>query len=158
MSKMISMIFAIDQDNLVGDSTKKFGLPWHYPVDLKFYQTMTTGKKTIMGRKTCELIGKALPNRETYVLTSNKNYKFPGATTINNIEQILELNKEEEIMIVGGVKVFECMINYADKLYITRIHKSHQGDAYYHHLDLSNFKLINTKKDGELEFQEWIKN
>lgn len=154
---MYNLILAIDKDNLVGSTTAKFGLPWHYPEDLKFYKKMTTGKKCVMGRKTYEAIGSALPNRETYVLTTDEQYQLNDATVIHDFKQ---LGDQTEWWICGGVNVFKQFLPTAQNIYITRIDESHTGDVYFHDLDLSGFTL-QSKTSGEnpkLTFEKWIKN
>lgn len=154
---MYNLILAIDENKLVGSTTAKFGLPWHYPEDLKFYKQMTTGKKCVMGRSTYEAIGMALPNRETYVLTTNNEYSLDDATVISSLE---ELDNNTEWWICGGVNVFKQTISNANNIYITRIRASHDGDVYFKDMDLSNHHLAESTvgEDSRLVFEKWIKN
>lgn len=154
---MFNLIFAIDRDGVVGSTTAKFGMPWHYPEDLKFYKKMTTGQKCVMGRTTYEAIGGALPNRETYVLTRDREYQLADATVINSIDS---LDETQDWWICGGVNVFKQFIAKADNIYITRIDQSHDGDVYFKGLDLTGFKLA-TNESGDnpdLVFEKWIKD
>lgn len=159
---MISIIFAIDQNGLIGSSDGKYGLPWHYPEDLKFYQKMTTNKKCIMGRKTYEAIGKALPNRETFVVTRQKKMAIPNVTIVDDLDNIIQHyhKSEEEIMIVGGTEIINYFWDYATKIYITLIHEEHTGDKYLTNLNFNNLKITSKKfsDDHVLEFQVWEKN
>lgn len=154
---MFNLILAIDKNGLVGDSQAKFGLPWHYPEDLKFYKKMTTGKNCVMGRSTYQAIGSALPNRQTYVLTTNKQYDLEDATVINSLEI---LQPDQEWWICGGVSVFKQMMSQADNIYITRIDAEHSGDVYFSDIDLSGYQLISSEigQDSRLVFEKWIKN
>lgn len=154
---MFNLILAIDKDNLVGSTTAKFGLPWHYPEDLKFYKKMTTGQKCVMGRKTYESIGSALPNRETYVLTTNPDYNLNDATVINDWHQ---LDQNQDWWICGGVNVFKQFLPFAEHIYITRIDESHEGDVYFDDLDLTDFTLVSQKtgENSKLNFEKWKKN
>ncbi len=154
----ITMILAKDKNNLVGKCDGRFGLAWHYPSDLKFYQANTTGKINVMGRNTFELIGKALPNRETYVLTTNQNYQVENANVVTQIEEVLEMSKSQEIMICGGVSVYQSFNKYANKIILTIIDAEHDGDVYYQNLNLDNFKKIMSTKEGILDFQIWERN
>ena len=160
---MISLIFAIDRNGLVGSTTAKYGLPWHYSEDLKYYKTMTVGKTCIMGRKTFEAIGRPLPNRKTIVLTTNKNIEIENVEISNDLLGLINkyVNSEDEIFICGGVEIFKQFIKYAKYIYITKINEDHQGDIYFKDLDLKQFELINSinSKDNLLEFQTWeLKN
>ncbi len=154
---MYNLIFAVDENGLVGSTTSKFGLPWHYPEDLKFYKEKTTNQKCVMGRSTYEAIGSALPNRETYVLTRNEDYKLNDATVINSLD---ELDEDTEWWICGGVNVFKQCWKQADVIYITRILETHEGDVYFKDFDMNGFKLIDSYigNDPKLVFEKWIKN
>lgn len=155
----LSIILAIDENNLIGDSNSKNGLAWHYKEDLQFYKKTTSNKKNVMGRKTYQAIGKALPNRETIVLSQDKDFKLLDAQVISNYKNIFNF-VDEEIMIVGGIQIFNLYFPFIDRIYITRIHKMHQGNIYYNELDLKNFilKKSNYSEDKVLEFQVWERN
>lgn len=154
---MFNLILAIDQDNLVGSTSAKFGLPWHYPEDLKFYKQKTTGKNCVMGRSTYQAIGMALPNRNTFVVTNNKDFQLADAEVINSLE---DLDPNQEWWICGGVSVFQQMWSKASVIYITRIAESHDGDVYFKDIDMTGFKLENSYlgEDSKLTFEKWIKN
>lgn len=156
----ITMILAMDKNKLVGSKKGKYGLAWHYPEDLKFYKTNTINKINVMGRTTFEHIGMALPNRTTYVLTRNKQAHFNGAMVINDVEQVLELSKTGEVMICGGVSVYQTFNQYASKIILTKIDADHDGDVYFKNLDLNSFKLKSSEKgeDSRLKFEVWEKN
>ncbi len=151
---MFNLIFAIDENNLVGNSESKFGMPWHYPEDLKFYKEMTVGKKCIMGRTTYDAIGGALPNRSTYVVTRNSDLQLDDAEVVTDINQF---DPKEEWMVCGGVTIFEQFIERAEYIYITRINKQYNGDVYYDQLDLSLFELETSRcgENPDLIFEKW---
>ncbi len=158
---MLSMILAMDSNKLVGKKGTKNGLPWHYKEDLQFYKKMTINKKNIMGRETYDSIGFPLPNRDTYVLSRNSNLKYEGVTIVS-LEDVLKLNKdnqEEEIMVTGGVQVFELLKDYVDIIYLTCIKKKYEGDVYYDSFNTDGFKLKEEKKgdNKDLLFQTWVR-
>ncbi len=146
---MFSLIFAISQNGVIGNKQTQNGLPWHYSEDLAFYKNKTQGKINIMGRKTYEMIGHALPNRDTIVLTTNQDLRLSDATIINDYQTLLYkyLNTKEEVMVCGGQAIFELFINYADKIYLTLIKKDYSGDKFYHP-NLEDFTIIN-KVNGQ---------
>lgn len=154
---MFNLIFAIDQDGLVGSTSAKFGIPWHYPEDLKFYKKMTTGKNCIMGRSTYQAIGCALPNRNTLVVTRDKDLSLNDAKVIHDLTS---LDASQEWWICGGVNVFEQMFDKADTIYITRIAASHKGDVYFNNIDMTGFHLVSTTvgENPILNFEKWEKN
>jgi dihydrofolate reductase len=147
---MISFIFAMDKNRLIG---KDNDLPWHIPNDFKFFKDMTWGKTIIMGRKTFESFGKPLPEREHIVITSNRDYNREGCKVVHSIEDILQLEKDQpdhEWFVIGGSVLFEKMLPYADRMYLTYIDYEFEGDTYFPKYDESEWKLISEtqgKKD-----------
>ena len=152
---MISLIVAVAKNKVIG---KDGMLPWNYPSDLKYFKEVTTNHTVVMGRKTFESIlrknGKILPNRKNVVVTRNKDFSYLNVTVVNDFLSYLEEIKKspEEIFIIGGSKIFEESIPYADKLYITHIDKEYPGDVYMPTYDVTKYKLISKKVEGELAF------
>lgn len=158
---MLSMILAIDHNNLVGKTNSNNGLAWYYPEDLKYYKAMTINKINIMGHNTFNAIGRPLPNRETVVLSRNKDLKIKGVEVLNDITDITRYDMSQEIMICGGVSIFKAFNQLVDRIYITRINKDHEGDIYYHDLDLNGFTLKSSKQgesDKDIYFEMWERN
>ncbi|SFJ99020.1 dihydrofolate reductase [Halobacillus dabanensis] len=143
---MISFIFAMDRNRLIG---KDNDLPWHIPNDFKFFKDMTWGKTIIMGRKTFESFGKPLPEREHIVITKNQEYDREGCTVIHTIDEILQMDKNEpdkEWFVIGGSVLFEKMLPYADRMYLTYIDASFEGDTYFPEYDESEWTLVSETK------------
>ena len=138
---MISLIFAMDKNNLIG---KDNSLPWHYSEDLKYFRNTTRGHKVLMGDNTYLSIGKALPNRTNYVATLNKEFKVSDAIIINDLISFLKENekKEEEIFIIGGKQIYALSLPYANRLYITHIDSVHEGNIYFPEIDYTKYNLI----------------
>lgn len=139
---MLSIIVAKANNNVIGGNNK---LLWHLSKDLKRFKEITTGNTIIMGRKTFESLPKVLPNRHHIILTSNKNYKVDSdsVTIVNNIEEIVDKYKDsvEEAFIIGGGEIYNLLIPYTNKLYLTRIYKDFEGDTYFPNIDLSNWEV-----------------
>lgn len=155
---MIAIIVAMDVNNLIG---KNNDLPWHYPDDLQYFKEVTLNKKVLMGYNTflsiTKRLGKALPKRTNYVITSQVTLPY-GAIPINNLDDFLEhFPQEEELFIIGGKQVYTSTIDKVDYLYITRINKSYEGDLYFPHFDLNQYQLIKQKICGELSFEVYKK-
>lgn len=156
---MISLIVAMDRNNLIG---KGNDLAWHYPEDLKYFKEITTGKSVIMGYNTYlsiyNRIKKPLPNRINYVITYED--KLPGNPNIvkGDIESFLKSWEENELVIIGGKSIYEWLAKYADKIYLTRIEKDHDGDVYLN-LPLEDFELVNETPgiDPDLKFQVFMR-
>lgn len=139
---MLSIIVAKANNNIIGGNNK---LLWHLSKDLKRFKEITTGNTIIMGRKTFESLPKILPNRHHVVITSNKDFKVDSdrVTIVNNIEEIVDKYKDsvEEAFIIGGGEIYNILLPYTNKLYLTRIYKDFEGDTYFPNIDLSNWEV-----------------
>jgi dihydrofolate reductase len=125
----ISIIAAIAQNLVIGVDNH---LPWHLPADLKHYKALTLGKPIIMGRKTFESMGKALPNRRNIVISHQKDLSYPDCEVYTSlVEAISKLANYPEIMIIGGSNIYREALLIADKMYLTIIHHNFVGDAYF---------------------------
>lgn len=152
---MISMILAMDINNLVG---KNNDLPWHYPEDLQYFKKVTLNKKVLMGYNTylsiVNRLGKPLPKRENYVLTFEKELPL-GGIIVEDLNALLVKfkNSEEELFIIGGKSVYELLVDKTDMIYLTRINKAYVGDTYLNCIDFSLFELIKKETSNELSFE-----
>ncbi len=149
---MISLIFAIDPNYLIGNDND---LPWNYPEDLRYFKKITENKTVLMGLETFRSIisrnGKPLPNRHS-VIASLEPYSFPGVTVINDLMRFLLVPRDDEIFIIGGKTIYELALPFADKLYITHIRKVHEGNVFLKTMDLSKFRLISKDEREDLTF------
>lgn len=126
---MISLIVAHDENRVIGYEN---AMPWHLPGELQYFKEMTMGKPIIMGRKTFESIGRPLPGRRNIVITRNESYQAEGIEVVGSLQDALTLVKDvPEIMIIGGAQIFEQALHLADKLYITLINHTFNGDTYF---------------------------
>ena len=125
---IISLIAAIDENRGLGKDNK---LLCHLPADLKYFKTITLGKPVIMGRKTYESIGKALPGRLNVVLSKHLT-KIEGVTTVNSLESALQLTAAApEVIIIGGANIFAAALPVADRIYLTAIHHQFDADVFF---------------------------
>lgn len=134
MKPKISLIVAVAENNVIGAGNKML---WHIPEDFKHFKNITMGKPCIMGRKTFESIvaslGKPLPGRVNIVI-SRKNIQYSGALTCKDLDEAIDQATQtgtDEIMVVGGAQIYELALPRADKIYLTRVHQSPEGDAYF---------------------------
>jgi dihydrofolate reductase len=138
----LSLLLAAAENNVIGKDNK---LPWHLPNDLKYFKNLTWGMPVIMGRKTYESFGKPLRGRRNIVITRNKDWKAEGVDVVNSIEGAMELAKEsavKEIFIIGGGEIFKTILPKADRIYLTRIHHSFEGDAYFPEIKENKWQLV----------------
>lgn len=158
-----SVIVAVNENLVIGKDNK---LPWHYSDDLKYFKRVTTGNVVIMGRKTYESIGKALPNRVNIVISNTSS--FNDVITVSSFEEALdEASKhDKEIFVIGGASLYEKVIGGADKLYLTWIYEKKllpsDGDAYLKGFNKSEWHVVQeslvSDKEINVVFQVLIKN
>ncbi|MCD8509498.1 MAG: dihydrofolate reductase [Bacillus sp. (in: Bacteria)] len=141
---MISMIAAMGKKNVIGF---KGDMPWHLPNDLKYFKKVTTGHPVLMGRKTFESIGKPLPNRKNLVLTRNEDFSPEGVEVLHSIEEVRPLMEaEDEFFVIGGANLYEQLMPLADRLYITYIKASFEGDTFFPFIDDKEWKVVSSEE------------
>lgn len=140
----ISVIAAMSQNRVIG---RDGSLPWHLPTDLARFKSITTGHTVIMGRKTFESVGKPLPNRRTIIITRNNDYRCAGVFIAHSLDEALDhAAHEDEIFILGGEAVYRIALPRADRLYLTIIHATIEGDTYFPNLDFDDWKLVEDER------------
>ena len=148
---MISLIFAMDKNNLIGNGNS---LPWHYSEDLKYFKEKTLNHTVVMGENTFYSIGKALPGRKNVVATLTPDFKADNVEVTHDLIKYLKDNMEtdEEIFIIGGLQIYKLSLPYAKRIYLTHIDNSHEGDIYFPAIDYSQYNVISSKKVDILNF------
>ena len=146
---MISVIVAHTNNFVIG---KDGGLPWHLPADLAYFKKVTMSHPVIMGRKTFESIGRALPGRTNIVISRNKIELPEGVLLANSIEQAISfVDKETECFVIGGGSIYKEVIKYADRLYITKIHAKIEGDTTFPAYDVNDYQIIASEERAKDE-------
>ena len=141
---IISMIAAMAKNNVIGI---KNGLPWDLPADMKHFRETTSGKTVIMGARTFESIGKALPKRRNIVITLDKNQIAEGAEIVFSLDEAIESCKNEgEVMIIGGASIYRQFLPKAQRVYLTVIDGEFEGDAFFPEMDMNEWKIVNEEK------------
>jgi dihydrofolate reductase len=141
----VSIIAAIGKNRELGKNNK---LLWNIPLDLSHFRTITKGHAVIMGRKTHESIGRALPKRINIIITRDNNYKSEGCIVCASINDALEIAKksgEKEAFVIGGGEIYKQAISLADKLYLTIVDSSFDADIFFP--DYSEFKKVISKEN-----------
>lgn len=130
---MISLIAAVDECLGLGKDNQ---LLCHLPADLKYFKEKTLGKPIIMGRKTYESIGRALPGRLNVVISQHLPF-LDDAKVVPSLQDALNLTIDyPEVMIIGGAQVFKQAFPLADQLYLTKIHAQFNADVFFPALDI----------------------
>ena len=140
--RMISIIAALAQNGVIG---KNNAMPWNLPGDFQWFLEKTFGKQLVVGRKTFESIEKKpLPDRTHVVLTTMHKYVVPADCTLaHSIEDALKLMPyDQETMICGGAIVYRQFLPLADRMYLTHIHHSFEGDVFFPKFSFSKWREI----------------
>lgn len=126
---MISAIVAVAENGVIGKAGK---IPWKIPADWAYFKNTTIGHPIIMGKATYEGIGKPLPDRTNIVVSNTEGYKADGCTVVNSLaDAIKAAGDDEEIFIIGGASVYEQAMPMIDRLYLTKVHASPEGDRFF---------------------------
>jgi dihydrofolate reductase len=129
----ISLIAAMGENRVIGVDNR---MPWHLSADLKRFRQITLGKPILMGRRTHESIGKPLPGRENIVLTRDSAYQSPGCTLVHNRDQAVRAAGDApELMVIGGAGLYQEFLPLADRLYLTLIQHTFEGDTFFPTID-----------------------
>lgn len=131
----LAIIVAQAENRVIGINNK---LPWHLPEDLRYFKQVTMSKPIIMGRKTYESIGRPLPGRTNIVISRQEGYAPERVKVVSSLEEAIELAESiciidgaEEAMVIGGAQIYEQALLRADRLYLTQVHASVEGDAWF---------------------------
>lgn len=147
---MLSIIVAVAENNVIG---KDNDLLWRLSNDLKNFKEITMGHTIIMGRKTFESLPKILPGRKHIVLTRSKSFVAPSemVEVFSSVEELLpSLNPQTEYFVIGGGEIYNTLMPYSEKLYLTKVNKVFQGDTYFPVVDNSQWKEV-SKIEGVVD-------
>ncbi|MDA8382116.1 MAG: dihydrofolate reductase [Betaproteobacteria bacterium] len=143
----ISIIAALARNRTIGANN---ALPWRLPEDLKRFKTLTLGHHILMGRRTFESIGRALPGRTTVIITRQPDYQASGCLTVHSLEEALQASRaDEEIFFVGGAELYAQALPYASRLYLTEIQADITGDACFPAFDRSQWRETERTRHSE---------
>ena len=146
---MLSIIVAKAKNNVIGKNNK---LLWHISDDLKRFKELTTNHTIIMGRKTFESLGRVLPNRKHIVFSNNPDFKVDdeNVEVVHSMLQIQEyIESEEETFVIGGAIIYNLLMPYVKKMYVTEIDKEFEGDTFFPRINEETWKEISREKGPE---------
>ncbi|GAB6092104.1 dihydrofolate reductase [Furfurilactobacillus curtus] len=139
---MLTLIWAEDENHVIGNQGK---LPWHLPADARFFRQQTTGQTVIMGKQTFLSIGRPLPKRTNVVLSATLSAPA-GVLLMRNLamlKQYLRQHHNEQLFVIGGVRLYQALMPQADRLLVTRIDASFSGDTKMPTIDAADWHLTN---------------
>ena len=155
---MLSMIFACDENGAIG---KNGDLPWRQSTDLQHFKRTTLNKTVVMGRKTWESLGGALPHRRNIVMTRQG---VGDGVEVMSFDEIMALSDEEEVMIIGGGEIYALFLPYTKEIHRTVIHTTvEDADTFAPVINGDEFYLIGERRveagerdEHAMTFQQWI--
>ncbi len=163
----LSLIAALGENRVIGVDNS---MPWHLPADFKYFKATTLGKPIIMGRKTWDSLGRPLPGRLNLVVSRQAGLQLEGAEVFASLEAALVRAEQwaleqgaSELMLIGGAQLYTQGLEQADRLYLTRVALSPEGDAWFPQVDEGQWKLVSDEShpaaDGKpaFSFEVWEK-
>lgn len=133
----ISFIVAMARNRVIGSEGK---VPWKLPVDMKRFRMLTMGKPVVMGRKTFESIGKALPGRLNIVMTHDVSFRAIDCRVVTSHEEALNVvSGYDEVMVIGGEAIFKEFLSIANRIYLTVIDMEVGGDTFFPEIDMNQW-------------------
>ena len=153
----LSLIVAKSRNGVIGVDGD---LPWKLSSDLKFFKRTTMGKPVLMGRVTWESLPFPLPGRPNLVLTRDTSYKAPKAEIFHDLHDMIGRGYElagqanvDEIMLIGGAKLYASLMRFCDRMYITEVDAMIEGDAHFPAIRADHWYLTDetafSQQDGD---------
>jgi len=142
----VSLIVAVSENGVIG---RDGDLPWHLPRDLRHFKATTMGHHLIVGRRTWDELGKALPGRTMVVMTRSPDFDAEGAAVVHSLEAALEAARgDTEPFIGGGAEIYRMALerDLVDRLYITRVHAELEGDTFLPDIDFDDWELVSKER------------
>jgi dihydrofolate reductase len=161
----LSLIAALAENRVIGIDNR---MPWHLPGDFKYFKATTLGKPIIMGRKTWDSLGRPLPGRLNLVVSRQPGLQLEGAEVFSSLDAAIVRAEAwaheqgvDEVMLIGGAQLYAQALERADRLYLTRVGLSPEGDAWFPEFDASQWQLTSnvgnpaTAETPAYNFEVW---
>lgn len=154
MTKPLAIVVAVANRGVIGVGN---GLPWRVPEDMRHFKNVTMGHAIIMGRKTHDSIGKALPGRRNIVVSRRVGLEVPGCEVAETFERAIEMARtsDDEPRVIGGASLYELALPLATKVFLTEIHRDVEGDTFFPTFDRSQWTETERRK-GETPDVEFV--
>ena len=138
---IVSLIWAMADNRVIGIDNR---LPWKLPADMKWFREQTMGKPIVMGRLTFESFGaKPLPGRRNLVVSRDGDYQAEGIEVFGSLEAALQAAGDaQEVMVIGGMSIYQQALPLADRLYMTLVHAEMEGDAWFPEFDVEQWREV----------------
>jgi dihydrofolate reductase len=137
---IVSLVAAMSENRVIG---LHGGLPWHLPRDLQHFKRVTIDHTVIMGRKTFEEVKRPRANRRNVVVTRNPEFRPHGVTVVPSLDEALALGAtEDEVFVIGGGEIYRLAMPRADRIYLTLVHATVEGDTFFPEFDHGAWVVI----------------
>ncbi|MBA1230207.1 dihydrofolate reductase [Pseudomonas viridiflava] len=151
----LSLIAALGENRVIGVDNS---MPWHLPGDFKYFKATTLGKPIIMGRKTWDSLGRPLPGRLNLVVSRQENLQLDGAEVFASLDAAVKRAEAwaaeqgvDEVMLIGGAQLYAQGLAQADRLYLTRVALSPEGDAWFPEFNLAQWTLVSNTENAPVD-------
>jgi dihydrofolate reductase len=139
MSATLVLVAALDRNGAIG---KGNALPWHLPADLKRFKALTLGKTLLMGRRTAESLGRALPKRTNLVLTRSGYVPFDGMQPVATLDEARAIAGDGELLVIGGGEIYALTLPLATRMHLTHVDTEVAGaDAHFPAFDPAQWRI-----------------
>ena len=152
MSQQVSIIVAVADNGVIGNAG---GIPWHLSTDLKRFKRITMGHHLIMGRKTWDSLGRALPGRTSIVL-SRRKMTLDDVHVVDNLPAALEIAcADSEVFVIGGSEIYKLALPHTDRIYLTRVHATIDGDTILSDTTFAPFRTVESEEFSATERDDY---
>ena len=136
----LTAVVAATENDVIGRDNS---MPWHLPADLQHFKAITLGHPVLMGRRTYEAIGRPLPGRRNLVLSRSPGFAVPGVEVVHSLEAaIAAAGDVPELMVIGGAALYTLALPRTDRVHLTRLHMTLDGDAHFPALPESQWREV----------------
>ena len=141
---MVSLIVAMTENRVIG---RDGDMPWRLSADLKRFKRITMGHHMIMGRKTFDSIGRPLPGRTTIVLSRAAKYEDPQIKVARSLDEVFSVAAaDDEVFITGGAQIYELALPRVDRIYLTQVHCTLEGDTLFPKVNWKQWRLVDQEE------------
>lgn len=141
----LSMVVALDRNRGIGQGN---AMPWHLPDDFKHFKALTLGKPILMGRKTAQSLGRALPGRTNLVLTRSGQVPFAGMQAVASLDEARVIAAAEgagELCVIGGGEIYRLLLEQASDLYLTWVDTEVVADTHFPEVDPARWQEVDSQ-------------
>ncbi|NNF17704.1 MAG: dihydrofolate reductase [Gammaproteobacteria bacterium] len=135
----IAVIAAVAKNGVIGNAGK---LPWRLRADLQWFKRCTVGHTVVMGRKTFDSIGRALPERQNIVLSRQQDLECAGCVVVHDLDAALDVATADRVFVIGGAELYRLALPRAEQLFLTVVEASITGDTWFPFVDLDDWLVL----------------